>query len=154
MTTPSLQHKGYSLGEAFFTDSPLKNMFGQAIKKTLPFKSCKVRITHLPGELRFPNGNRLAAAYGYIMKHKSPYDKASLDVYVSPQLLTGSVGKTPIFIIDQIVPETGELDEHKIMLGFDDIDTAKNVYLHSVPNYRFGNIRTMTVNDLLNYGVE
>ena len=82
MITQSLQHKGYSLGEAFFTDSPLKNMFGNAIKKTLPFKSCKVRITHLPGEKRFAEGNRLAAAYGYVIGHKSPYDKASLDVYV------------------------------------------------------------------------
>jgi hypothetical protein len=67
----------------------------------------------------------MAHHYGYIKGTKS-IDGEHMDVFVKPGTPQGHTG--PVFVVDQIVPGTGKPDEHKVMLGFDTIEDAKDAY--------------------------
>lgn len=67
--------------------------------------------------------------YGYIRGTES-VDGDHIDVYLSDNPTEGNV-----FVVDQINPETGEFDEHKVMYGFPDAETARAAYLS---NYEEG----------------
>ncbi len=64
----------------------------------------------------------LPADYGYI-KRTEGADGDQVDVYMGPNPESDAV-----FVVDQIDPETGEFDEHKVMLGFADRQAASNAY--------------------------
>lgn len=66
---------------------------------------------------------KLANHYGYI-KGTIGRDKDHIDVFIGPQPESGKV-----FVVDQIDPKTGKLDEHKVMLGFDSEAEARAGYL-------------------------
>lgn len=136
---------GYSLARNILGNG-IKESFSKYVTNRLNLP-IKVRITHLPGDQRFPGGKILKAGYGYISNHYAPQDKKSLDCYVSHQLLLETDKNSanyPIFMVHQIIPESGDLDEYKIMLGFNDIDTAKEAYLNCAPSFRFGKIEKIT----------
>lgn len=64
--------------------------------------------------------------YGYI-KRTIGADEEQVDVFVkdgTPQDFDGDV-----FVIDQVDPETGKFDEHKVMLGFGSEKEARDAYL-------------------------
>lgn len=65
----------------------------------------------------------LAHHYGYI-KGTIGNDKDHVDVFVGPNHDSGKV-----FVVDQINPKTGVLDEHKVMMGFDSVVAARSGYL-------------------------
>ena len=67
--------------------------------------------------------------YGYIRGTQS-VDGDHIDVFLSDAPLHGMV-----YVVDQVNPETGEFDEHKVMYGFDSEDAAKKAYLS---NYEKG----------------
>ncbi|WP_426106341.1 PLxRFG domain-containing protein [Massilia sp. TSP1-1-2] len=60
--------------------------------------------------------------YGYI-RGTVGADKDHIDVFVGKNLNSDKV-----FVVDQIHPDSGKFDEHKIMLGFDSIDEARAAY--------------------------
>ncbi|MEN6290911.1 MAG: hypothetical protein ABFD07_02700, partial [Methanobacterium sp.] len=66
---------------------------------------------------------QLPADYGYF-RGTVGKDKDHIDVFI---------GENPesdkIYVVDQIDPQTGKFDEHKILLGFNDISTARKTYL-------------------------
>ncbi len=69
--------------------------------------------------------NRMAAHYGYLTGTKGA-DGDGLDVFV------GHVPESKrVFVINQVNPESGQFDEHKLMMGFDDHEQAKNAYKFS-----------------------
>ncbi len=68
--------------------------------------------------------------YGYI-KGTVGKDKDHIDTFVSTAPREGS----PVFVVDQVNPKTGTLDEHKAMLGYSTIEEAKDAYLS---NYEKG----------------
>ncbi len=68
--------------------------------------------------------------YGYI-KGTVGKDKDHIDTFVKTTPREGA----PVFVIDQVKPKTGELDEHKVMLGYDTEEEAKQAYL---ANYEKG----------------
>jgi|GEM_PF-1531786 len=61
--------------------------------------------------------------YGYIRGTES-VDGDHIDVYLSDNPSEGKV-----FVIDQVNPKTGEFDEHKVMYGFADEQSARDAYL-------------------------
>lgn len=61
--------------------------------------------------------------YGYIRGTES-VDGDHIDVYLSDNPSEGRV-----FVVDQINPDTGEFDEHKVMYGFADEQSARDAYL-------------------------
>jgi hypothetical protein len=63
--------------------------------------------------------------YGYFKK-TSATDGHKLDVFVNPGTPRDFSG--PVFVIDQVDPQTGNLDEHKAILGATDEADAKAIY--------------------------
>jgi tRNA G10 N-methylase Trm11 len=91
-----------------------------------------------------PWENRLAHHYGYILGTRGK-DKDHLDVFVGPNHQSDKA-----FVIDQVDPETGKLDEHKILIGFDSTEEARQGYLDSYQKgwKGLGNITETTVPEL------
>jgi len=82
--------------------------------------------------------------YGYI-RGTVGKDKDHIDVFI---------GENPdsrkVFIVNQIDPETGRFDEHKVMLGFDSEAEARKGYLanyDSTGKDRIGSIVEMDIDD-------
>lgn len=67
--------------------------------------------------------------YGYIRSTEG-IDGDHIDVYLSDNPSEGNV-----YVIDQVDPNTGEFDEHKVMYGFPDEESARAAYLS---NYEDG----------------
>ncbi len=63
--------------------------------------------------------------YGYIKGTKGR-DKEHLDAFIGNDPTSENV-----FVVNQINPETGSFDEHKVMLGFNTEETAKAGYLEN-----------------------
>ncbi|MFW1644279.1 PLxRFG domain-containing protein [Acinetobacter guillouiae] len=91
-----------------------------------------------------PNGKEWAHTmsdhYGYI-KRTVGADSEQIDTYI---------GKNPesdqVFIVDQIDQETGNFDEHKVMIGFDSQDNATKAYQSNFDKgWKVGQIRSMTM---------
>ncbi len=80
-----------------------------------------------------PEGRRwetkLAHHYGYIRGTKGK-DKDHLDVFIGP-----NPESEKVFVVDQLNLQTKGLDEHKVMLGFNSLEEAREGYL---ANYESG----------------
>jgi hypothetical protein len=73
--------------------------------------------------------SKMYNTYGYFGKTESR-DGDHIDVFLGENPLSKKV-----FVVDQVNPETGNFDEHKVMFGFDSIDAARKAYLS---NYEKG----------------
>lgn len=85
--------------------------------------------------------------YGYI-KGTIGADKDHIDTFVGKNHASNAV-----FIVDQVHPDTGTFDEHKVMLGFNSLEEAKAAYQ---ANYAQGwtggkNTTETTVEDFKNW---
>ncbi|MBF1442229.1 MAG: hypothetical protein HXN58_00630 [Prevotella pallens] len=67
--------------------------------------------------------------YGYIRGTES-VDGDHIDIFLSDNPTEGKV-----FVVDQVNQRTGDFDEHKVMYGFPDMESAKRAYLS---NYEEG----------------
>lgn len=63
--------------------------------------------------------------YGYINGVLGA-DGDELDAFIGPNPQSGLV-----FVINQVEPTTGQFDEHKVMLGFESMDEARDAYTQS-----------------------
>ena len=69
--------------------------------------------------------------YGYI-KGTVGNDKDRVDTFIGQNPQSGKA-----FVIDQIDPKTGEFDEHKVVLGADSIEQAREIYQSNyAPDWR------------------
>lgn len=73
--------------------------------------------------------SKMHYTYGYI-RGTEGVDGDHIDVFLSDDPSTGNV-----FVVDQVDPETGAFDEHKVMYGFDNEEEAREAYLS---NYEKG----------------
>lgn len=89
----------------------------------------------------------MKADYGYI-KGTVGKDKDHIDVFLGDNLDSGK-----IYVIDQIDPGTKKFDEHKIMMGFDNMNQARKAYLGSYEKGWQGlrDITSVTVDELKNW---
>lgn len=67
--------------------------------------------------------------YGYLRKTEG-VDADPIDIFLSDNPEEGNV-----FVVDQVDPQTGQFDEHKVMYGFNSLEEAKAAYLS---NYEEG----------------
>lgn len=81
------------------------------------------------GKRRKPEWPPLNHHYGYI-KRTEGKDGDHVDVFLS-----GTPESGRVFVVDQVDPSSGEFDEHKCMVGFDNQDEAEKAYLS---NYEAG----------------
>lgn len=90
--------------------------------------------------------------YGYI-KGTVGRDAEHIDVFVKPGIDQTTAGDK-VFVVDQVNPKTGKLDEHKSLIGFDSPGEARTAYLanydKSGPS-RIGNITETTVANFKNW---
>jgi hypothetical protein len=73
---------------------------------------------------------KMFSHYGYL-KRSLGKDGDQVDVFVNPK---GKEGKE-VFVVDQVDPKTNKFDEHKVMIGYDSKEDAKQAYLS---NYEDG----------------
>lgn len=69
--------------------------------------------------------NTMKDHYGYI-RGSTSIDGEHMDVFMREGTATSWQGT--VFVVDQIDPKTGKPDEHKVMLGYDSVDEAKQAY--------------------------
>ena len=75
-----------------------------------------------------PWESEMAGHYGYIKKSEGN-DGDQVDVILKP----GTRTSPNIFVVDQIDPNTGEFDEHKIVMGAQNLEDAQQLYLSNYP---------------------
>ncbi|MER8967726.1 D-Ala-D-Ala carboxypeptidase family metallohydrolase [Mesorhizobium sp. M0808] len=64
---------------------------------------------------------QMPAPYGYL-KRTNGADGDAVDVYL------GHENTGHVFVVDQIDPATGKFDEHKVMLGYNELQSAMDTY--------------------------
>lgn len=88
----------------------------------------------------------LAADYGYIRGTGSGEgDREQMDCFVGPD-----TNSRKVWVLEQLHPGSQEFDEHKVLLGFPDQDTAVAAYKNSYDDHgegRIGEVREMSVSD-------
>lgn len=102
------------------------------------FQGLRISIENAQGSYRTGEGWRsyMHYDYGYIRGTEGEDDE-HLDCYVGPDR-----DCTHAYVVHQLVPESGDYDEDKVMLGFPDEESAKSAYLKQYDNPRFfGGIR-------------
>jgi len=82
--------------------------------------------------------------YGYI-RGVEGFDKDKLDVFLGPEAATAR----KVYVVDQVNPETGEFDEHKVMHGFNSAEEAQQAYHDNYePGWKgFGAVTEMTLDE-------
>lgn len=115
----------------------------EAQKESGNYRKGHVRIDGMEISIEQPKGSvrrgtdakgnkwesKMHNTYGYIRGTQS-VDGDHIDVFLSDAPLHGMV-----YVVDQVNPETGEFDEHKVMYGFESEDAARKAYLS---NYEKG----------------
>lgn len=115
----------------------------EAQKKAENYKQGHVTLWGLPITIENPKGSTrrgtdangkkweqvMHNTYGKIRRTEG-VDGDHIDVFLGPNLSSERV-----FVVDQLNQDTGEFDEHKVMLGFDSLEDAQNGYLS---NYEEG----------------
>lgn len=80
--------------------------------------------------------------YGYI-RRTTGADAEQMDVYLGPQ-----PDAQQVFIVDQLDQQTGQFDEHKVMMGYPDLDTAVAAYSSNFDaGWQVGPVRAMPVSE-------
>jgi ppGpp synthetase/RelA/SpoT-type nucleotidyltranferase len=72
-----------------------------------------------------PFKTEMKADYGYIPDTVAAGDDERLDIYVGPDKDSENV-----YVVEQVDKATGDFDEYKIMLGFDSLEDAEEIYAY------------------------
>ncbi len=127
----------------------------RASKRTLTLEPFEIKIEYEKGDTRKGTSadgkaweRTMADAYGRIHGTKGA-DGDSIDCYVGGKPTT----KGDVYVVNQVDPDTGKLDEHKAMIGFGSEAAAKSAYLRNYPAgwKGLGSIKTMTWDDFADW---
>lgn len=108
--------------------------------RTVTVSGVKCSVERMPGDVR--HGRILQYGYGYIPDTLDA-DEEALDVYIGPNALAGIV-----YVIDQLDTD-GDLDEHKVMAGFDSAEDAAMAYVSCLPRSRMGGMYSVIAGDFI-----
>lgn len=91
----------------------------------------------------------MPADYGFL-KRIPGVDGDDLDCYVGD-----SNDAANVYVVDQLNVDTGEFDEHKIMIAFGDLQSARETYLNGfsddLAHHRLGAITPLSITDFKNW---
>ena len=127
--------------------------FGCVIHKVIPWNGLKLGVEYRPGDIRFKGSKherKLKSGYGHIRGYKGN-DKEALDCYLAPGFFDGSLITKNMFLVEQLKADTGEFDEEKILIGYNDIDHAKECYLTEMSPQHFGSIKLISLVEIDKY---
>tara|TARA_R110000782_G_scaffold270186_1_gene369835 strand:- start:655 stop:2751 length:2097 start_codon:yes stop_codon:yes gene_type:complete len=122
---------------------------GNYQKGKVTIKGLKISIENPKGSIRSGTdvdgskwSNKLPYSYGYF-NGTIGKDGDPIDVYLN----TNFEENFQVYIIDQVEPTTRIFDEHKVMFGFKDAQSAKQAYMKCyASNWKgFGNITQITL---------
>lgn len=93
-----------------------------------------------------PNGkewaHRMSDHYGYIKRTKGA-DNEHIDTYIG-----NNPDSNQVFIVDQLDQESGNFDEHKVMLGFNNQEEATTAYKSNFDKgWKVGPIKSMSMDE-------
>lgn len=123
---------------------------GNYRKGHVKFQGLDIAIENSRGSMRRgvgadgePWSVKMPAIYGYL-KRTEGADGDHIDIYIGPH------HKSPrVFVVDQVDADSGEYDEHKVMLGFGSKKQAENVYCKAFSDgkgkCRIGHVAEMTI---------
>jgi hypothetical protein len=98
----------------------------------------RISIENPAGSKRRPEWPTLASHYGYF-KRSQGADGEHIDTFIRPGTPEDYAG--PVFVVDQ-AKKDGSFDEHKVMLGFPDEESARAGYLENyTPGWQIGPVR-------------
>lgn len=118
------------------------------------YKKGKVRVHGLELSIENPRGSErsgrrpdgsewrhtMSDHYGYI-RRTTGADGEQVDVYLGPQEESGQV-----FVVDQLNQQDGSFDEHKVMIGFPDQESAVAAYRSNFDaDWQMGKVSAMPV---------
>lgn len=120
-------------------------------KGHVEFQGLKIAIECPRGSYRRgvdPDGKawecRMPHHYGYVERARPGADGEGMDVFIGQ-----SLDSDLVVIVNQVDPRTREFDEHKVMLGFDSVEEAKDAYLQAYePGWQgLGSLAECTIED-------
>lgn len=117
------------------------------VRYIMRWNRMEIGVSHCPrfGDSR--HGKKVCAGYGHIRgSYGDALDGMSLDVYIGPDLASQKV-----FAVKQVIPDTGEVDEEKYVIGCWSESEAKDLYLKAMPEKFFGGIRPVPLKSLAKY---
>lgn len=128
---------------------------GDAATKTPPvhrvirWQGLRIGINYDPGEKRFPLSAPMSCCYGHIRgSYGAAPDGLALDVYLADDFHPDI--NYPLFKVTQRTG-LGEPDEPKYMVGFGDIDVARDTFIRHAGQERFGVIEAIDGSELDQY---
>lgn len=117
-------------------------------RKDLDFLGVPLVIEYEPGDVREGKGwkRKMNCYYGRI-KHTRGKDGDGVDFFLSPDYQSGFGGL--VFVVNQI-DQDGNFDEHKVLLGFPDYQTAVDCYLANYPKgwKMFETVKVLSIPEL------
>ncbi len=119
-------------------------------KLFLNWQGFRIGVQFLPFMMR--HGRRLMSGYGYIEKHRSPYDGMAPDVYIGPKLVHPMTREENprVYAVTQLVPDTGRVDEEKFVIGVMSAAEAQELYLAAMPQQFYGGVQEVDVTYIRN----
>lgn len=145
--------------------SPLSDIDNPTKKEAIngDYEKAEIKINGLKIEIENPYGSirkgtdkngkswecELKDSYGEI-SNTIGKDGDPIDVFIRPNLTQNEADKIDkVFIVEQIDPATGLFDEHKVIMGYPDKESAKNAYLSNYEkNWKgLGNIIEISISD-------
>lgn len=94
------------------------------------FADLVIKIEYLAGDVRtkvtgsgLVMAGMMPAAYGYILRTTDAHGE-EIDMYLAPMASADAL----VYVIDQVDPDTGAFDEHKVMFGFSSMEEAAHTY--------------------------
>lgn len=97
---------------------------GNYAKGHVRLNGLDISIENPKGTSRRPEWPPLTAHYGYI-KGTEGHDGDHVDVFMGPHAEDAS---KPVYVVDQIHPDTGRFDEHKVLMGYGSEQEARDAY--------------------------
>ncbi len=138
LESPSSEHTPVAVAASQAATSPTNDLPrpSEAQLEAGNFKVGRVRINGMDLSIEHPAGVKrnpdheqaLQHAYGYIRRTEGA-DGEKVDAFLGPHATDES---RPVFVVDQHNKD-GSFDEHKVMLGFQNEQEARDAYLSNYP---------------------
>lgn len=116
----------------------------QPIKRVLNWQGLNIGVTHDKGDMRY--NRTMMTGYGHIRgSYGAGEDSKAIDVYVhNPK-------SEDFWKVRQLNPSTGELDETKYFIGFDNAKSVKDCFEYHAGVDRFGGVERCSPTELNQY---
>lgn len=116
----------------------------EPIKRIFNWQGLNIGITHNRGDIRFKK--TMMADYGHIRgSYGKAEDSKAIDVYVN------NPESSAMWKVRQLNPYSGELDETKYFIGFNNAKEVKDCYEYHAGSDRFGGVEKCAPTELNQY---